>query len=508
MIERSATSSWVISLVLFAWLAPVMAVAAGGMGLPGVVAVLAGAIAAGVLTFWWTPRLAVVLQPAASLGRGWLLVMALIALAAIVQMARLSVYMHDWNRASYSVTPDNQFRVRHSCLTAYAEAARFAYARDRNIYELQHYQPRQIGPLRVDVFHYPPPFLLMPAAVDWVTPDFQGVRAVWFALQALILPGAMLFVGWWIGGVSGALAAAAVGLPLAVPATLATYQQGNFQITAMPLAMVGVALIWSQREKRGAALLAYCVVGKIFPGVLIAWLAGARRWRALVLVTLAAAIMTGAAIMLFGWGPMHDFVTYEIPRISNGEAFPQSEGRAVAANYSVYGLTVRLRNLGLTAVQAPVGRAVASGYGVLVLVLALAAGWYSRRSHDDAMSRLALAQLWLALLNLASFRSPFVGMVYGAAGTFWLLTLLIAGAQGTGRRMGWLCVFAVLGGAFALVPSPSDAPASAFGLWWSGVHMAGILALNVWVALSRLRAAIARGEPIVAPAQAITPAAV
>ena len=38
-----------------------------------------------------------------------------------------------------------------------------------------------------------------------------------------------------------------------------------------------------------------------------------------------------------------------------------------------------------------------------------------------------LAQLWLALLNLGSFRSPFVPDAYAAMGTIWLLTLLVAG---------------------------------------------------------------------------------
>ena len=57
----------------------------------------------------------------------------------------------------------------------------------------------------------------------------------------------------------------------------------------------------------------------------------------------------------------------------------------------------------------------------LVVGLAIRAAWRAR-----GRSRLGEAVVWLALLNLMSFRSPFVPDAYGLIGSLWLLTRLVA----------------------------------------------------------------------------------
>ena len=42
---------------------------------------------------------------------------------------------------------------------------------------------RKLGPLNVDNYEYPPPFLLVPRILGLVTPDFWGFRRLWFALN-------------------------------------------------------------------------------------------------------------------------------------------------------------------------------------------------------------------------------------------------------------------------------------------------------------------------------------
>ena len=75
---------------------------------------------------------------------------------------------------------------------------------------------------------------------------------------------------------------------------------------------------------------------------------------------------------------------------------------------------------------------------------------------DASLVRLRHAQLWLGLLSLASFRSPFVPDAYGLVGTLWLLTLIAAERQ---RLREWAALVA-LGAAFSvvldggLVPTP------------------------------------------------------
>ena len=62
---------------------------------------------------------------------------------------------------------------------------------------------RALGPLKVDPFHYPPPFLLLPQAIRALAPDFWDVRRIWFALQALVLFGTIVGLAGWIGGYRG-----------------------------------------------------------------------------------------------------------------------------------------------------------------------------------------------------------------------------------------------------------------------------------------------------------------
>ncbi len=66
------------------------------------------------------------------------------------------------------------------------------------------------------MYHYPPPFLLLPAAIRLVAPEFAATRAVWFMVQALLLAAALVMLSRWIGGVPGAWTAAS-GLARPLP---------------------------------------------------------------------------------------------------------------------------------------------------------------------------------------------------------------------------------------------------------------------------------------------------
>jgi alpha-1,2-mannosyltransferase len=197
------------------------------------------------------------------------MVWVLVLFAAAGQIARASAFAYDVTRRECSVAPADRFRSQHNCLTAYAEAARFAAAGGVNVYDSALYRPgavpRHIGPLTVDPFHYPPPFLLLPAAVRAVAPDFFDTRRVWFGLQVLLLGGVMLAVARWIGGETGRRVALATVAVWALPTTFMALQTGNFQITAIPVAVLGVILAWSARPGLGGGLLAYAAAGKIFP---------------------------------------------------------------------------------------------------------------------------------------------------------------------------------------------------------------------------------------------------
>jgi alpha-1,2-mannosyltransferase len=482
----------ILSGILIAgWLAPVLTAGLSGLGLPIVPAVVIAVVIAGATTAWavWMRRgVDWILDVFLAGPRIWLVVIVAAGIAACVWNGRLTVFMIDSSRVSCSYMPSDAFLRDHSCFSAYSEGARFAAAGGVNIYDTKLYAPETTagarrligGKLRVDVYHYPPPFLLLPGAIRLVAPEFTANRAIWFMVQSLLLAAALVMVSRWIGGVPGAWTAALGWLVLASPAVLMTLQVGNFQATVYSLAMIAFVLFSTGRELTGAAILAYATAGKIVPGVLVLYLLTARRWRAVIYTAAFSLLLCAITVAMFGWKPIGDFIWYEMPMLASGEAFPQTERvNTPLQNLSVYGETVRLRNLlaasfGLNWFGPEVGRPIASLYGIIVVFLTAGAGWLAGKRGWLAKgtgprggaesptltpeTRIRLAQLVLALLTLTAFRSPFVGSLYGYLGTMWLLTLLAAEAPTAMKRASWLAGFGLIAAVMLLTPSPSRPP--------------------------------------------------
>jgi hypothetical protein len=286
----------------------------------------------------------------------------------------------------------------------------------------------------------------------------------------VLLVSALLWIALWIGGAEGRLAAAATVVVLAAPQTVFTLQIGNFQVTAICAAMMATALIASGRIGVGSSVLAFVTAGKIFPGVLGVYLSGARQWRAVLTTAVCGLVFTAVAGAAFGANDFSAFFGYELPRIVSGEAFPQAERPfTMVPNQSVYGLVTKVRSLGATGLDQAVTLQIAAAYGYLVIAVSLLLGLARARFAEPApgRDRLEHAQLWLALLNLASFRSPFVGAGYGSVGTVWLLSLLIVGARTRARRALWVALTVCLFTFMRIVqgPVPGTVPtASAFAV--------------------------------------------
>ena len=482
-------------IALLGWSAPVFAVAAGGLGLTPVAAVVVGVcLAAFAASF---ASVALHRRMARSISPSLAAALVVTAAFAIFRIGTLALFMADVNRVQYSIQPDEEFRRTHSCFSAYAESARFAAGGGHDIYERDLYRPggvpRAIGPLQVDPFHYPPPFLLLPEAIRQVAPDFWNFRRLWFALQALVLAGAVIGLAAWIGGVQGAFALLAGLLVLASPHAAATLQQGNFQLTAIPLAVVAIALLLSGRHAAGGSLLAYAALAKIFPGILVVPLITNRQWQRLAWVAGAGVVLVAATVAVLGVRPFHDFVYTALPEISSGAAFPQAEMPAFArVNWSAYGETVRLRFLGVDWLTKPRGLMLAQFNGIGVLAFAAWIGW--KRGFDLSLraDRLALIQISLALVCLASFRSPFVGAIYGVIGTLWLMGLAAASTSSTGRQVAWFAGFGIVAWGTWTMPPPGIA-SPAWWLWFTGLLMFGCIAVTVWIATV---AATPGGSPV------------
>jgi hypothetical protein len=93
-----------------------------------------------------------------------------------------------------------------------------------------------------------------------------------------------------------------------------------------------------------------------------------------------------------------------------------------------------------------------------------------------------LVQTGLALMSLASFRSPFVGGLYGFVATLWLLTLLAASSRNRQSAALWSIAFVACAVVNGLTPSPHF-PATTFWLAASGGIFVLALGASTWAVL-------------------------
>jgi alpha-1,2-mannosyltransferase len=427
------------------------------------------------------------------------LAVVLIAVAATVYTVRLGLFILDPSRADDSVLPSRPFFRAHSCLSSYTEAARLAPA-GVNVFDPAQYggmprpgqyEARFIGPFEIDLYQYPPPFLLLPRSALAAGLDFFTIRRVWFVLQAVLLLGAMLALARWIGDRHGTLVLLLIPAVWLAPTTRVGLQLGNFQLSAFPLAVLALIAFDRARTAAGALALGFAIVSKIFPGILGLLLLAHRRWRAVWWTAAASVAVTAFALLVVGPTPFVDFVRYQLPRMHSAEAFFWIESPEMApVNQSIYGLVTKLRLLGIPGTGARTAILLSSIYALLLVPVAVVAARRLPRlpgsGCDASLVRLRHAQVWLGLLSLASFRSPFVPDAYGLVGTLWLLTLIAA--ERHWRAVEWL-VLAAAAVAFSLILDGGLVP-TPVPIWMVlltlGIQLAA-LAVNAVVVLAPAR---------------------
>ncbi len=449
----------VAHVLAVALVGPPFAVGLTGAGVP-LTAAIAIAASLGAFVLWRSrARFAYIFEALPNMAARAVLLVA-VALATFYSI-QLSRFMYDETRSDLSVLPNREFFRTHSCLSSYTEADRFAEAK-ANIYDPAQYvlipQPGEfkdkfIGPFVIDLYQYPPGFLLLPHVASKAGLDFFATRRLWFALQVMLLFAAMVSLARWVGGTRGTVLLLLIPLVWLAPTTRLTFQVGNFQVTAFAVSILAMLVFERGTKWLGGLALGFVAISKIFPGVLSVLLLGQRRWRAVAWTAAWAIALTVLAWLVFGAKPFVDFFQYQVPRIKSGEAFFWIEFPQFApVNQSVYGLVTKLRVLGVPGMSQAVGNFASSAYALLLIPLAVLAGVQlhnmAAREMEPSLLRLRNAQVWLALLSLASFRSPFVPDGYGYLGTLWMLTLIAAERDRTVTA--WI-VFAVMGAAFCLI---------------------------------------------------------
>jgi hypothetical protein len=430
---------WTVAALLAALSTMLIAAGVAALRLPGMVAIAIGLIVAAPLALWLAKRLPSawdgIRRRRPLLSALWLL----LALATLARTAGVAMFMADPAHAAVSAYGFDPFYTGHSCFSGYWQAANLAQQGVPNLYDVQHYYGKTHGIFRFDEFLYLPQFLLLPMVGVSLGGDFDQLRAIWFLIEGGALIACMIALCAWIGDRAGRRAALLIPAVWIATPVLLTLQLGNFQLTAISLSVVAMALFLRERPVLGGALFGFAVF-KLFPGILGIWLIATRRWKAVGWTLGFSLLYTVAAWLWFGDAPFRALFEYNLPRMASGESWAFLEmkelGFVAAINDSVPGMVYKLRALDVPGMSRALVQQVSWGWTLIVVALTLLS---ARRA--SRMSRLELAANWLALLALASFRSPFLPDHSGLFAPLWIWSLVVAGSAMQGGRVFLFALF-------------------------------------------------------------------
>jgi hypothetical protein len=429
---RSAVaSSLAVAFGIFAFTA--------GFGLTGSRAAAAGiAAAAAGLVAWRVGRRRGLALDEAAAPRALRIVSALATGAALVQLARLAVFHVAPAETGYSWAPGSDWETRHACISAYFEAAALAESVP-NVYDEALYSAPDDDPARprkarmmdgfsVDTYEYPPPFLLLPRVLRLLTPEFLAFRSLWFGLTGAAVLAVLMVLAGFLGPATGTRALLLSPLAFVALPTLSAIQKGNFQILTVAASMLAMVLFERRRFAAGGALLAFVTVSKLFPGLLGVYLLARRQWRAAAWSAGFGVLFAVATLIDLGWIPYRAFLDH-VPGLLSGESFPAFRNPAARAiNFSVPGLVFKLGLFGVPGMSFGAAKIVGWIYTLVVTVAVWVVGRRTFRQGD-------LPMVWMAILILATLRSPFLPQSYAAFPPLLLLVLLAARRVPTARSL-------------------------------------------------------------------------
>jgi alpha-1,2-mannosyltransferase len=459
-VETRGIERWIVAVIGMAIIAAILAPPLFSIG-------KWTAIAAVIVCFALIPTIASKLPKAL---RGGLkrhpilsIVWLMIGILTVFQMGRLSAFMADPSRIWGSTVPDPA-AIGHQCMSAYVQAADLARRREPNLYAEKFYPAfgRQSGikPPELassvqglsayleDPYQYPPQFLILPRSALALTNHFLTIRTVWFVLQSLTLIAGVIFLGIWIGVDEVMLTMLMLPALLSSLPVMLNFQFGQFHAMTVILAIAGMVAFEKQRTVTGSVFLGFAILAKIFPALLLVYLVAQRRWREILWTFIFVVVFSGLSLAILGVAPLKAFLSFELPRLMNGQAFTfiDREGLPLfikARNFSIYGFIVKLRLLGISGLTDTVFKLLQWVYMIVILVLT----FFAARKHSNS-SRLIKAQMWISILVLVSLRSPVAPSAYVVVPALFLLALLAGEIHGRiiygfGFFLAWILIMGV-----------------------------------------------------------------
>lgn len=375
----------------------------------------------------------------AACSRGLLILSGVATVLTLVALGRAGIYATDPGRTACSFIPASTWEVQHSCLTAYHVAGQAALSGNAGIYDNALYsmpdddpagprKARTLGPFKIDVYEYPPPFLLLFQALHLLTPSFLDLRMLWFALNGAIVLLAIVIVAASLGPAPGTRALLLAPLVLLALPTTSTLQKGNVQMLVIAGSMMAMTLLARRRWLAGGAALAFGIVSKLYPGLLVVYLLARRQIRAVAWTAALAIVFCLLSLATIGWGPFAAFLEH-LPGLTSGEAFPAFRNPAAKAiNLSIPGLVFKLGLFGVPGMAFGTAKVVGWVYTVIAGLAVVIAGARTARGGDAPL-------VWLAILIVATLRSPFLPQAYGVFPALWLLTLIAARSAPSARAL-------------------------------------------------------------------------
>ena len=212
---------------------------------------------------------------------------------------------------------------------------------------------RRLGPLVVDQFEYPPPFLVLPRLIAAATGDFWSFRRFWFALNLGIVVAGLLMVATRFDRALGTASRWLTPFALLAPAMVITLIMGNVQLAIIAASMIAMVLFERGRHAAGGVILAYAIASKLYPGLLVLYLLLRGDWKPVAWTAVFGIAIVGIAAADFGIGPYAAFLAH-MPKLLSGEAFPAFRNpAAIAINESIPGLVFKLQLFGGPALVSP-----------------------------------------------------------------------------------------------------------------------------------------------------------